>query len=71
MLVAVLRPGLMGAWAVVASGFFLSIMFPTIFALGLKGLGRNTKIGGFVAGDGDCWGGDLSAGAGIDRQAYG
>jgi FHS family L-fucose permease-like MFS transporter len=46
MLVAVLRPGLMGAWAVVASGFFLSIMFPTIFALGLKGLGRNTKLGG-------------------------
>jgi len=31
---------------VVVSGFFLSIMYPTIFALGLKGLGRNTKIGG-------------------------
>lgn len=46
MLVAVFRPGLTGAWAVVASGFFLSIMYPTIFALGLKGLGRNTKLGG-------------------------
>jgi MFS transporter, FHS family, L-fucose permease len=46
MLVVVSRPGLVGACAVVASGFFLSIMFPTIFALGLKGLGRNTKIGG-------------------------
>jgi FHS family L-fucose permease-like MFS transporter len=46
MLVAVVWPGMPGAWAVVASGFFLSIMFPTIFALGLKGLGRNTKIGG-------------------------
>jgi MFS transporter, FHS family, L-fucose permease len=46
MLVTVTRPGIVGAWAVVASGFFLSIMFPTIFALGLKGLGRNTKIGG-------------------------
>ncbi|HTH53406.1 MAG TPA: L-fucose:H+ symporter permease [Edaphobacter sp.] len=46
MLAAVLRPGLVGAWAVVASGFFLSIMYPTIFALGLKGLGRNTKLGG-------------------------
>ncbi|HTC76491.1 MAG TPA: L-fucose:H+ symporter permease [Edaphobacter sp.] len=46
MLVTVMRPGLVGAWAVVVSGFFLSIMFPTIFALGLKGLGRNTKIGG-------------------------
>lgn len=46
MLLAVMRPGLMGAWAVVASGFFLSVMYPTIFALGLKGLGRNTKLGG-------------------------
>ncbi len=46
MLIAVIRPGMMGAWAVVASGFFISIMFPTIFALGLKGLGRNTKLGG-------------------------
>ncbi len=46
MLVAVNRPGLVGAWGVVTSGFFLSIMYPTIFALGLKGLGRNTKIGG-------------------------
>src|ERR1700722_17770646 len=46
MAVTMTQPGLVGAWAVVASGFFLSIMFPTIFALGLKGLGRNTKIGG-------------------------
>jgi FHS family L-fucose permease-like MFS transporter len=46
MLIAVIRPGMMGAWAVVASGFFISIMFPTIFALGLKGLGKNTKLGG-------------------------
>ncbi|RZU42720.1 L-fucose:H+ symporter permease [Edaphobacter modestus] len=46
MLVSVLRPGMTGAWAVVASGFFISIMFPTIFALGLKGLGSNTKLGG-------------------------
>jgi FHS family L-fucose permease-like MFS transporter len=46
MLVTVLKPGMIGAWAVVASGFFISIMFPTIFALGLKGLGRNTKLGG-------------------------
>jgi len=46
MLVAVVKPGMAGAWAVVASGFFISIMYPTIFALGLKGLGRNTKLGG-------------------------
>jgi FHS family L-fucose permease-like MFS transporter len=46
MLLAVARPGMMGAWAVVLSGFFISVMYPTIFALGLKGLGRNTKLGG-------------------------
>ena len=46
MVVAILRPGMTGAVAIVASAFFLSIMFPTIFALGLKGLGENTKLGG-------------------------
>src|SRR6202789_2860243 len=46
MAVTITQPGIVGAWAVVASGFFLSIMFPTIFALGLKGLGPNTKVGG-------------------------
>ncbi|HWY99923.1 MAG TPA: L-fucose:H+ symporter permease [Edaphobacter sp.] len=44
MAVTMTQPGIVGAWAVVASGFFLSIMFPTIFALGLKGLGPNTKL---------------------------
>ncbi len=46
MMVTITHPGMVGAWAVVASGFFLSIMFPTIFALGLKGLGPNTKLAG-------------------------
>jgi FHS family L-fucose permease-like MFS transporter len=46
MAVTMAQPGIVGAWAVVASGFFLSIMFPTIFALGLKGLGPNTKLAG-------------------------
>jgi FHS family L-fucose permease-like MFS transporter len=46
MALAVTRPGMVGAYAIVAGSFFLSIMFPTIFALGLKGLGENTKLGG-------------------------
>jgi FHS family L-fucose permease-like MFS transporter len=46
MAIAVVRPGMLGAWAIVGGSFFLSIMFPTIFALGLKGLGENTKLGG-------------------------
>ena len=44
--IAVARPGMLGAWGIVAASFFLGIMFPTIFALGLKGLGENTKLGG-------------------------
>lgn len=42
---AVMRPGWGGVYAIVTASFFLSIMFPTIFALGLKGLGDNTKLG--------------------------
>jgi MFS transporter, FHS family, L-fucose permease len=44
--IGVLQPGPMGLWAVFLTSFFMSLMFPTIFALGLKKLGRNTKIGG-------------------------
>jgi FHS family L-fucose permease-like MFS transporter len=43
---AIANPGMHGAYAIVTSSFFLSIMFPTIFALGLKGLGPNTKLAG-------------------------
>lgn len=42
----VLHPGWAGLWAILLTSFFMSLMFPTIFALGLKGLGPNTKIGG-------------------------
>ncbi len=39
-------PGWVGLWAIFATSFFMSVMYPTIFALGIRGLGRNTKIGG-------------------------
>jgi FHS family L-fucose permease-like MFS transporter len=39
-------PGWVGLWAIFATSFFMSVMFPTIFALGIEGLDRNTKIGG-------------------------
>jgi len=42
----VMFPGWFGLWCVFLTSFFMSLMFPTIFALGLKGLGPNTKIGG-------------------------
>jgi len=44
--IAIVTPGFFGVWALVISSFFMSLMFPTIFALGVKGLGPNTKIGG-------------------------
>jgi MFS transporter, FHS family, L-fucose permease len=44
--VAVLMPGWLGIWCVFLTSFFMSLMFPTIFALGLKELGPNTKLGG-------------------------
>lgn len=44
--IAVASPGWIGMWAVFLTSFFMSLMFPTIFALGLKRLGPNTKVGG-------------------------
>ena len=44
--VAVLRPSWLGVGCLVAVSFFMSMMFPTIFALGVKGLGTRTKSGG-------------------------
>src|SRR5208283_2825579 len=44
--IAVLLPGWIGMWSIFLTSFFMSLMFPTIFALGIKGLGVNTKIGG-------------------------
>lgn len=43
---AITNPGMHGAYAIVLSSFFLSIMFPTTFALGVKGLGPHTKLAG-------------------------
>lgn len=43
--VALLAVGIVPVWAVVLIGFFHSIMFPTIFALGIKNLGPLTKRG--------------------------
>jgi FHS family L-fucose permease-like MFS transporter len=43
--IGVMWPGWIGLWAVFLTSFFMSLMFPTIFALGIKGLGPNTKLG--------------------------
>ncbi|GAA3765586.1 L-fucose:H+ symporter permease [Terriglobus aquaticus] len=44
--VGITMPGWAGLIAVLLTSFFMSIMFPTIFALGLKDLGGNTNLGG-------------------------
>jgi len=41
--IGVLFPGWVGLWAIFLTSFFMSVMFPTIFALGIRGLGHNTK----------------------------
>jgi len=45
MLVAALVGGRVGVVALVVSSFFMSIMYPTIFVLSLRGLGALTKPG--------------------------
>ncbi len=44
--IGIAHPGLAGAAAILLTSFFMSIMFPTIFALGIKDLGPRTKLGG-------------------------
>ena len=43
--IAALWPGWLGVGCLIAVSFFMSIMYPTIFALGVKGLGQRTKSG--------------------------
>ena len=37
--------GVLGLYAMFGSFFFMSVMYPTIFALGIRGLGDYTKLG--------------------------
>ncbi len=41
----VMTGGKMGLFALFGTFFFMSVMFPTIFALGIRGLGDYTKLG--------------------------
>jgi FHS family L-fucose permease-like MFS transporter len=46
--IGILFPGWIGMWAIFLTSFFMSLMYPTIFASSIKGLGQNTKIGGSI-----------------------
>jgi FHS family L-fucose permease-like MFS transporter len=48
LLVAALERNVLGIAAVFITSFFMSLMYPTIFATGLRGLGANTKVGGSI-----------------------
>ncbi len=41
---AVVRPGVAGAVAIVITSFFMSLMYPTIFSIGIKDLGVRTEL---------------------------
>ncbi len=45
LLIAIVTTGMVAIYALIAVEFFLSIMFPTIFALSVRGLGTKTKEG--------------------------
>jgi MFS transporter, FHS family, L-fucose permease len=45
---AILHPSFAAAMTIMRASFFMSIKFPTIFALGVKGLGRNAKLGALI-----------------------
>jgi FHS family L-fucose permease-like MFS transporter len=45
LVIAVLTEGMVSVYCLVGVQFFMSIMFPTIFALSIRGLGEKTKIG--------------------------
>ena len=44
----ILFPGWIGVWAIFLTSFFMSLMYPTIFASSIKGLGEQTKIGSSI-----------------------
>ena len=48
LLVAMVFAGKVAMWALLLIGLFNSIMFPTIFALAIKGLGKRTGEGAGV-----------------------
>jgi MFS transporter, FHS family, L-fucose permease len=44
-IIAITGNGILVVYSLIAIAFFMSIMFPTIFSMGIDGLGHNTKIG--------------------------
>ena len=66
----ILFPGWLGLWAIFLTSFFMSVMYPTIFTLGIEGLDRNTKIGGSLIVMAIIGGGVLTPAMGLVDQAF-
>ncbi|WP_162051799.1 L-fucose:H+ symporter permease [Pontibacter pamirensis] len=45
-LVVIYGSGFLGVYALIAISGFMSLMFPTIYGMGIRGLGDDTKVGG-------------------------
>jgi FHS family L-fucose permease-like MFS transporter len=45
---AIVFPGVIGVWAIFLTSFFMSLMYPTNFALSIRDLGSSTKIAGSI-----------------------
>lgn len=70
LMMGVTLPGWIGMWAIFLTSFFMSVMYPTIFALGIEGLGRNTKIGGSLIVMSIVGGAILTLGMGLVAQQW-
>lgn len=46
--ICILYPSVFGMWCLLLTSFFMSLMYPTIFAMTTKGLGENSKIGASI-----------------------
>ena len=46
LLIGIFHPGKVGLGSILVTSFFMSMMFPTIFAMGLKDLGPNSNVAG-------------------------
>jgi FHS family L-fucose permease-like MFS transporter len=42
---AIFLPGMLGIYSLIATSFFMSIMFPTIYGISLRGQGEDAKFG--------------------------
>jgi FHS family L-fucose permease-like MFS transporter len=69
VIIGVLFPGWAGVWALFSTSFFMSLMFPTTFALGIRDLGESTKPGASLIVMGDIGGAVFTPIIGLIYQA--